>query len=308
MDLNEEITNTGTPSSQDTVEENYDWSRDRNTPIEYKHDYLKFPLEDWSKLAFTPNLNDSFVHSPGFLYESRATKVLKNDVFKDYEFYADKEGKLDFILLKHYKVDVNKLIKDFIVPDFFVHRIKTNKFVQLLQERRYMMKINDKIKITKAYVSIIGEIKTSHYQAHKKTKQREDYKTFIRVANLPKDEELLLMYVYDESYHLFKQDSIKDEKPNLILCYIPKIYLEECYTVYNNIITELGANIKPIDLKKIKFPKYSKREYIKLYESSEKKNKYLICTIFIMGLIIAILLKDKLNFSLSDLNQKTAEA
>lgn len=239
MSLNEEVLTSGAGSSQDTVEENYNWAQDKNCPIQYKNDYLKYPLEDWSELAYTSNLKNSFVHSPGFLYESRATKILKNDVFKDYDFYADKEGKLDFMLLKYYKVDVNKLMKYFIASDFFVHRIETIKFFELLNERGYMMKTNDKIKIEKKYVSIIGEIKTSHNQVHKKTKQREDYITFIQNANLSKDEELLLMHVYDEFYQLFKQDTIKDEKPTLILYYIPKIYLEECYNVYNNIILEL---------------------------------------------------------------------
>ena len=295
MTLNKDLFTSGTSSSQDTVEENYNWAQDRNFPIEYKNDYLKYPLKDWSELAYTPDLNNSFVHSPGFLYESRATKILKNDVFKDYKFYEDKEGKLDFFLSKYYKVDVNKLMKNFIAPDFFVHRIETAKFFELLDERRYMMKANDKLKIEKAYVSIIGEIKTSHNKAHKKTKQKEDYIIFIKNAVLSKDEELLLMYVYDESYQLFKQDTIKDEKPSLILCYIPKIYLEECYNVYNNIIVELGSNIKPIDLKKLKINKLSKRDYIKFYELAKKENKNLKFTIYIISsisiVIISILLK-----------------
>ena len=279
---NEEGTSPPIPSSQDSAPEDFNWVKDKNYPAKIKEDYLKYPLEKWREMVFEPKVNDSnsFILHPGDIYEDRVNKVLKFDVFKDFEFYEDKNGLFNFNLSKYYKVDKDKLTKEFIIPDFFVHRIEAKKIKELLDKRSYMMKYSNKI--NKEYISIIGEIKSSHHQAHKNSPQKIDYITFIKNAD-SKDEELLIMYVYDESYQLFQKDIAKKNKPNFILCYIPKLYADECYSAFNDTIVELKSNLKKIDLKKATKKRFSKKEIIKHYE--QKYN----CLLFIIAICILII-------------------
>ena len=250
MEKKEAVSSPTIPSSQDSAQEDFKWVKDKNYPSEIKNEYLKYPLDNWRKIVFDPKLNKSFIHHPGNIYESKVNKVLKSDVFDGFEFYEDKKGVLNFKLMESYGVDKNKLEKEFIIPDFFVHRIKVEEFKELLKNRSYMMGFGGKITENVKYISIIGEIKSSHHQAHKNTSQKRDYISFIKNANLI-DEQLLLMYIYDESYKLFKKDINEKREENIILCYIPKLYADECYNAFNNIIVELKSNVNKIDLKNI---------------------------------------------------------
>ena len=113
--------------------------------------------------------------------------------------------------MKAYNVEGNELIKGFISPDFFIYKIEIEKFNELLKEREYMMKTFKKLNKNIKYVSIIGEIKISHKSAFKNNDQRKDYITFIQKAKATlNEEELVLMYVYDQSYKLFKEDKPKE--------------------------------------------------------------------------------------------------
>ena len=253
-------------SSQESVEEDYDWITDKNFSLENKKDFLKYPLDYWRKIVFEPDLEKSQIDSEGDYHESRINKVLKNEVFASFEFYESKNGIIKFKLMKNYKVDKNELLKGFISPDFFIHKIEVEKFNELLENRKYMMKTFKKLNTNKKYVSIIGEIKISHNSAIKDSKQRKDYITFIQKAKLF-EEELALMYVYDQSYKLFKTDKKPKEIDEvfLILCYIPKLYLEDCYNAYNCIIDELKLDVKKIDMKKLVKKNPTKKELIKQF-------------------------------------------
>ena len=105
------------------------------------------------------------------------------------------------------------------------------------------------------YISILGEIKTTRKSAHKNNDQRKDYINFIQeVNNLEKEEFMVLLYIYDHSFYSFKEEinnmaeKSEDYLP-IIYSYIPKLYYEESYQVYNDLITELKSEIPPIDIK-----------------------------------------------------------
>jgi len=186
----------------------------------------------------------------GEYYADRVEKVLKNEVFKSFKFYKEKRGKFKINYVKYYNVDELVLTKNSIIPDFFVHKIEVKKFKELLENRKYMMRTFQELNTNKKYISVIGEIKISQNYVFKNNNQRKDYIKFIQNANST-EEELVLMYVYDESYKLFKEVSPKNEdKIFLILCYIPRLFLDDCYKAYNNIIKELKLNINEIDLNK----------------------------------------------------------
>ena len=109
------------------------------------------------------------------------------------------------------------------------------------------------------------------------------------------------MYVYDESYKLFCKDDFNDnekttdKKPDpIIYCYIPKIYKEDCYNAYNDIIENLKPKVRKIDIRSKK--RITKKELEQKLLSNEKKfrNLYLInisLIIIIIGIIIGIKFK-----------------
>ena len=234
-------------SVESVVEEDFDWVADKNFSSENKKDYLKYPLSLWREIVYESGIN---IYSMGEYYADRVEKVLKNEVFKSFKFYKEKRGKFKINYVKYYNVDELVLTKNSIIPDFFVHKIEVKKFKELLENRKYMMRTFQELNTNKKYISVIGEIKISQNYVFKNNNQRKDYIKFIQNANST-EEELVLMYVYDESYKLFKEVSPKNEdKIFLILCYIPRLFLDDCYKAYNNIIKELKLNINEIDLNK----------------------------------------------------------
>ena len=70
----------------------------------------------------------------------------------------------------------------------------------------YKYKIPDKVE----FISILGEIKTTRKSAHKNIQQRKDYLKFVEaVNNLKINEFMILMYLYDQSFGLFKEEKKK---------------------------------------------------------------------------------------------------
>lgn len=294
-------------SSEETVTEDFDWINDGNFSESNKKDYLKYPLSDWKDSSYIPNLGQPQTHisSEGKLYEKKVRTILRDDVFKDFNFICDKNGFVSFDLMSNYKVtphDINN--KNSIEPDFFVHKMEVDKFKDLLEKRSYMIRTFQKLEPGVEYVSIIGEIKIGHKRAFKWDVQREAYISFISKAAVEKGEKLLLMYVYDQSYKLFKED-VPNEKDSvfLIICYIPKIYKGKCYKAYNDTIDYLNLNsYQKIDINKEPAKRPSKNELIKeIIKNSkeiEKKDKEII----FMGVSIGVLF---IAFILYYLCQKT---
>jgi len=258
-------------SSEETVTEDFDWINDENFSSSNKKDYLKYPLSDWKDSSYIPNLGQPQTHvsSEGKLYENKVRTILIDDVFKDFDFIYDKDGFVNFDLMSNYKVtpnDINNKIS--IEPDFFVNKMKAEKFKNLLEKRSYMIRTFQELEPEVEYVSIIGEIKIGHKRAFKWNDQRQAYISFISKAAVEKGEKLVLMYVYDQSYKLFKEDK-PNEKDSvfLIICYIPKIYKGKCYKAYNDTIDYLKLdNGQKIDLNKVPAKRPSKNELIKEIE------------------------------------------
>ena len=263
-------------SSEETVTEDFDWINDENFLSSNKEDYLKYPLSDWKDRSYIPNLGQPQTHisSEGKLYEKKVITILRDDVFKDFDFIYDKEGFVNFDLMFNYKITPNEINnKISIEPDFFVNKMKAEQFKVLLEKRSYMIRTFQKLEPRVEYVSIIGEIKISHKRAFKWDAQRQAYISFISKAAIEKGEKLLLMYVYDQSYKLFKEDEPNEnDSVFLIICYIPKIYKGKCYKAYNDTIDYLKLNRgQKIDLNKEPAKRLSKNELIKEIEKKDKE-------------------------------------
>lgn len=292
----EEATSSSYSSSRDTTKENYNWIEDNKFSSIDKEDYIKYPLQKWRDLVYDPEQSEYLVHSLGDAYQSVVNKVLKDDVFKDCSFFEDKNGMIKFNFNEKYNMSDIKFEKGFIAPDFFIYKIEVKKFFEILKQRSYMMRTSYKMNTKIKYISIIGEIKISHKRAHKKDKQKIDYLIFTKEAKLSEGEDILLMYVYDESFQLFKQDlSNKLDKPPYILCYIPKLYKEDCYHAFNKIADILNSKVEKINMNKPIRRSATKKELIKEFKNKEKFYLFIISisVLIISILIIFIVIKIK---------------
>jgi len=253
---------------------------------EYKLSYLEYPLKNWKNIVYEQDVKNSKVINEGKYYEYIVNIIFEKDIFKDLEFHKEKNSIFDFDFKDCYKIDYSLLKKGDILPDFFVHKIPMGKFLQILDERKFMLLLRNNIPKDKKYISIVGENKISLSNAHKKDYQRQDYLTFINSVNnlnnsSNSDEFLIMMYIYDISFLLFKNKETYynvDNEP-IIYGYMPKFYYEDCYKSYNDIIDQLKQTFEnKIDFKnKVKLKKKkSKRQDINEYKSLLKEYKSLL--------------------------------
>ena len=268
---------------EEEVEEDFDWIYDENCPEEMKREFLKFPLEKWGKILFGPDFDSKSTILPGDNYKSKVNRILRYHVFNNYEFLEQKKELQNFNLYEFYKVKKDNLEKRFIIPDFFVHKIESDKFFEILDKWSYMMSFNYKINKNKKYISIIGVIKKAYYyQASKNISKNNDYLSFVKKA-YSKDEELLLMYIYDESYKLIVKYINKKEKFPLIICYIPKLYVEEVKKNFREINNELRFNLKNNGLKDLS------KQLISIKEKIKENERYIKFSFFINVILLLII-------------------
>ena len=271
-------------SSKDYAEENYDWVDDENFSNSNKRDFLKYPLNEWKNFVFDKNQSNYLILEEGKLYQDIVNKILEKDFFKDFNYYKEKSEMIK-TRFDNYQANVD------IKPDFFVHKIKKEKFIELLEKRNYMMTLNYKIDESVKYISIIGEIKLNHNQLLKKRKRKLYFK-FIKNAKIEEGEKFLLMYVYDESFNLYEEDNknLSHEQP-IIYCFIPKLYKGNCYGIFNGLSDKLNENIIKSNFGDLK-EKQSKQDLEKKLKRLEKKfDRLLLLLICAVVLIISLLLK-----------------
>ena len=290
-------------SAKESFPENFDWVFNQGFPKKLKRYYTQFPLKSWKKIIFSENLQ---IRDEGLYYQGTVNKVLRNDIFKEFDFHEEKNGALDFNFKENYKIDYAQLSKKTISPDFYVYKIKYEKFFKLVKSREYMMVLKNESNIPTNinFISILGEIKSSYLYCHIDDVQRKDYEKFIDLVNqINTDEYIILMYIYDNSFKFFRKDidiyNNDEKKSPIIYSYIPKLYYEDCYRGYNELIGQLNIKAEKIDLNdKTKFKKKRKelendieslKEEIKLLRKQINSSKMgnLIIISFILVLIIS---------------------
>ena len=258
--------------------EDYNWVNDENLPNETKLKFLDYPLNMWKDIVFDQDFQGYQINDEGTYYQKVVNKILANDIFKDMDFHKEENGVMDFKIADTYKINYDSLSKKIINPDFLVYKIPKNNFFEILDERQYMMIMKYNIPEDKEYISIIGEIKTRNRSAHKNSYQRRDYLNFINLVNSSNktNEFLIMMYIYDESFSLFKKElsTKQQDKYPIIYGYMPKLYYENCYKTYNVLIDILGSSKEKIDLsnKNIFKKKITKRQLLLKNEELAKQN------------------------------------
>ena len=266
-------------SAKESFPENFDWVFNQGFPKKLKRYYTQFPLKSWKKIIFSENLQ---IRDEGLYYQGTVNKVLRNDIFKEFDFHEEKNGALDFNFKENYKIDYAQLSKKTISPDFYVYKIKYEKFFKLVKSREYMMVLKNESNIPTniKFISILGEIKSSYLYCHIDDVQRKDYEKFIDLVNqINTDEYIILMYIYDNSFKFFGKDidiyNNDEKKSPIIYSYIPKLYYEDCYRGYNELIGQLKIKTEKIDLNdKTKFKK-KRKELENDIESLKEENKLL---------------------------------
>ena len=78
-------------------------------------------------------------------------------------------------------------------------------------------------------------------KALKSSKQKKRYDEFAKRGS-NEEEKLIVMYVYDQSFILFKEDEEKIKTAPIVYCYIPKLYNDKCYKAYNNVVSMYKQN------------------------------------------------------------------
>ena len=277
-------------SSSDNSTENFDWVNDPNFPDEYKKKYLQFPLKEWRNIL----LQNGFQIIPkikSFLddYLKIVHKILKEDIFIDCNFYNDKKEVAKYIS-NNYKKKISN------TPDFFVHKMEKKKFIQLLNERKYMMRTNYQINENIDYISILGEIKIDNKnkinkkEPFKQSKKMPNYKAITEeISN--NNEKIIIMYVYDNSFFLFKEDFVITENYPNVYCYIPKLNHHQKFIIENNGLEKIKPEIGKGNMnedEKIKTTEYIKKEIVKMFNSV--KNIELL-SIFLTIIFISFFIK-----------------
>lgn len=271
----EDNSDSNKTSAFESGNENFDWIYLQNFSKKMKKIYTQFPLKSWKNIIFNPD--ELQIRDGGLYYQGTVNKILRKDVFMGLDFHEEVHGAIDFNFRKVYKIDYGQLHKNNIYPDFFVYKIEAKNFFDLIDSRKYMMILHHKNNIPEnaKFISILGEIKSSYNGCHSPSLQNEDYEKFLESANqLKNDEYIILMYIYDNSFQFFDRDynNIPVEEIPIIYGYVPKLYYEDCYCKYNELIDLLKLNIEKIDLHdKTKFKK-SRRELEK--ENIELAQKY----------------------------------
>ena len=66
----------------------------------------------------------------------KVRKILRDDVFKGFQFICDKDGFVEFDFMYNYEVTPNDINnKPSIEPDFFVYKMEVKKFNELLEKK-----------------------------------------------------------------------------------------------------------------------------------------------------------------------------
>ena len=274
-------------SSSDGVNENFDWVNDDNFPDEYKKEYLQFPLKEWREILFKNNVPLSKINSYQENYFKTVHKILREVIFKDSNFYNDKNEIIKYIS-NYYDKNIT------IEPDFFVHKMEKNKFIQLLNERKYMMRTNYQISENIEYISIFGEIKISRKikkETFKNSNQKLNYKTLLE--EISNDiEKMIVMYLYDNSFFLFKEDLDITENYSAVYCYIPKLYRHKKLISDENGFKQNKPEKEKINSdtdEKLTTKEYYKKEIEKVVNNFKEQKIYFL---FLIIILISLILKE----------------
>ena len=217
------------------------------TNKELLKNYVSFPLKIWKEYTFD-KIDENRVIRKEFCYQDSVSKILTKEIFKNENILTES---MEYLAVQ--KESEMFLDKDnnYIAADFSIKDMDIINFNNMIKKYNYMMKMKFKIKDKVKKINIIGEIKSSKRIMHKKT-QQINYLYFSQKGD--QNTQNVIMYIIDKSFKQFYDMQLPTNLP-FVYCYIPKLYYENCYTKYNQILDLLKYDEKnkiqiPIETKK----------------------------------------------------------
>ena len=242
---NEIVHKEGSSSLESTDYEDFSWINLLNK--ELLKNYVSFPLKIWKEYTFD-KIDENRVIRKGFCYQDSVSKILTKEIFKNENILTESMEYLAVQKESEMFLDKNN---NYIAADFSVKDMDIINFNNMLKKYNYMMKMKFKIKDKVKKINIIGEIKNSKSSVHKKTQQIK-YLYFSQKGD--QNTQNVIMYIIDKSFEKFYNMQLPSNLP-FVYCYFPKLYYENCYTKYNQILDLLKYDEKY----KIKIPKKIKK-------------------------------------------------
>jgi hypothetical protein len=235
----------GSSSLETTDYEDFSWINLTNK--ELLKNYISFPLKIWKGYT-SDKIDENRVIRKGFCNQDSASKILTKEIFKNENILTES---MEYLAVQ--KESEMFLDKDnnYIAADFSIKDMDIINFNNMLKKYNYMMKMKFKIKDKVKKINIIGEIKSSKSSMHKET-QQINYLYFSQKGD--QNTQNVIMYIIDKSFKQFYDMQLPTNLP-FVYCYIPKLYYENCYTKYNQILDLLKYDEKnkiqiPIETKK----------------------------------------------------------
>lgn len=242
---NEIVHKEGSSSLESTDYEDFSWINLTNK--ELLKNYVSFPLKIWKEYTFD-KIDENRVIRKGFCYQDSVSKILTKEIFKNENILTESMEYLAVQKESEMFLDKNN---NYIAADFSVKDMDIINFNNMLKKYNYMMKMKFKIKDKVKKINIIGEIKSSKSSVHKKTQQIK-YLYFSQKGD--QNTQNVIMYIIDKSFEKFYNMQLPSNLP-FVYCYFPKLYYENCYAKYNQILDLLKYDEKY----KIKIPKETKK-------------------------------------------------
>ena len=213
--------------------ENFSWIY-RPESQKYKDMYILYPFNNWKNIL---KLNSEIKSLKiGYNYEECINLIFENEVFPTKNFIKGDTHKEIFKL----NIPVNMQLGYELQPDFIIKEIEKEKFIDIIDSRNYMFRKPQDWNIPEEskFVTILGEIKSNPSTIKTKKQQKLNYISFCnKINSFQKNIYYMVMYIFDYSYGLFwEKDFFNRDK--VIIGYVPKLYNDEYYKIYEHILNE----------------------------------------------------------------------
>lgn len=227
-------------SSGEQKEEEYSWTTNLAKKGKIlKKNYLQYPFVNWNKII--KDKCDLKNYDKNTIYQETVNLILKEDVFKNETFKEEARGKN---LFEEFLENLNQSTKETIKTieletekiklDFYVLNMTKESFKSIITDKCFMFRYDknyNKLEQNITNINIIGEIKTNPDGIN--NLQRQKYFKFCNEMNSKsKNEYYFTLYIFNISYEKFWYRNFHKNNP-CIIGFIPKLYLNEYFNIYN---------------------------------------------------------------------------
>ena len=260
--------------------EDFAWTKEND--ISLKRKYISFPLDNWKNIMST-KLGNLYEYN----YQEVVNTLLVEDIFKNEKFFKEKTSGPNILIHNFININENpdEAVFSDLKPDFVIKNISSENLLKIIKKRSYMFRYDaafNKLEKFK-FINIIGEIKTNFTQ-FKSTNQIDNYNEFCKKMNKKYNSAniyYITMYIGNRSFKSFWNSELYINK-RIITGYIPQIYNDICFSIKENLSSEIYefdnkekekirlANLEPKIINSTIYLK--KTDNLKIYKNIEKND------------------------------------